>query len=884
MTIPRICQLFWATLLTISTAWGVAARVERGSNGPESWRISWPSENTSIYFVEKSINLVNWEAIGVVRFGDGNSLDLDDTTSSSNVFYRVIEIEKDTLAAPLHDGDDADIVAWVSEENSTSLRFNVYARRPSNFVDVHYTVNDGTQLNFRMNERRKHWSYLAEGIQANDTVDFYFTFEKNSAAVDTSGRSYVYAGGTPPTGDDGGDDGDSSGGDDEDDNGGDSGITFSDVLATPYTLTDYSHGIDYSDGQLKLRLLPGVSLDGVIVTYNLNNTGDQAYFMSESGDEWHYSISASSGDVIEYHFISTGPNHIRSKRFTRSIEANQPAKPVPTITSGAGRFRDRHERERRFDPFVADYFDRSTFALWIYDYGDAVDIVTQPEEPVTFFDLKAFDRNTTPIEERPLEFRADYELAVRMIPDVDGKYYYRIENVTPGQLVDIEFTLLRERTGQQYYSAVFRFIAGEGGLTHRNRDVESYSGGTTTVDVLSETEYSFAQAIHNAQPQLLKDFLKGRVSFHMDMLEAGRVGPLYNAASCFDCHVNDGSGRPPLDGSDAQPGLIAKLSDGSTGDTISEPHRSYGNQLQDRAVSPTAAEGNFRVAYMELPGTYADGTAYSLAMPVYTFENLTDGPLDRGDGMAYSPRVPPKLIGLGLLEAIPEETLLAWADPADADGDDISGKVNQVINPETDQVEIGRFGWKAGRVDVRTQTAGALAEDMGVTNPVFPGDGNLEVSETELGLLTLYTQTLAVPIQRNSDDPAVVRGKTLFANLNCVACHIPSVNTGEHPIAELSDQTIRPYSDLLLHDMGTALADGRPEFEADGTEWRTPPLWGIGRTEEVSGHTRYLHDGRARNLSEAILWHGGEAEVAKEAYRNLSETDRSDLIAFLKSL
>ena len=276
-----------------------------------------------------------------------------------------------------------------------------------------------------------------------------------------------------------------------------------------------------------------------------------------------------------------------------------------------------------------------------------------------------------------------------------------------------------------------------------------------------------------------------------------------------------------------------------------------------------------------------------LEKPIYSLTDLSFGPI-APDAM-MSPRVAPPMIGLGLLEAIHESDILAAADPDDADGDGISGRVSQVADDETGEHGIGRFGWKAESVSLAQQTARAFASDMGISSPLIPiatGDctraqheclaaptgvqdafGPTEASRTLFDLIVFYTGTVAPPTRRDIDDAQVLAGKTLFYNAGCIACHRPKYVTrrdATNPAHRF--QLIWPYTDLLLHDMGEGLADHRPTTVASGREWRTAPLWGIGLTETVSGHTRFLHDGRARNLTEAILWHGGEAEAARQRF------------------
>ena len=265
-----------------------------------------------------------------------------------------------------------------------------------------------------------------------------------------------------------------------------------------------------------------------------------------------------------------------------------------------------------------------------------------------------------------------------------------------------------------------------------------------------------------------------------------------------------------------------------------------------------------------------------------------------------SPRVAPAMIGLGLLEAIPEQDILEQADPEDLDQDGISGKVNMVWDVINEKKSLGRFGWKANQPNLRQQTAGAFLGDIGITSSLFSSEncasgqdacagsihgGSPELIDVILDDTAFYSSTLGVPAQRNGDDPEVLAGQKIFKELNCQGCHRMSWETGDNEISvALAGQTIHPFTDMLLHDMGPELADGRPDFDADGQEWKTPPLWGIGLLKTVNGHTRLMHDGRARSLEEAILWHGGEGEDSRDRFKNLSAEDRSQLIRFLESL
>ncbi len=405
------------------------------------------------------------------------------------------------------------------------------------------------------------------------------------------------------------------------------------------------------------------------------------------------------------------------------------------------------------------------------------------------------------------------------------------------------------------------------------------------------------------------------VSAPSSTTSADGLGPLFNARSCQRCHLKDGRGHPPASAEDTAVSMFLRLSiapqdekqrallaSGRAG-VIPEP--TYGGQLQDLAIKGHKAEGKMRIAYEEVAVTLADGTEVSLRRPSYSITDLGYGPLH--PDVLMSPRVAPPMIGLGLLEAVYDEDIESCADPDDADGDGISGRVNRVWDDVKQQLVPGRFGWKAGQPTLLQQSSHAINGDIGISAPIVPapsGDcteaqasclkapnGNskqhdgLEASTEMLDLITFYSRNLAVPVRRDPDDPLVLAGKQVFYESGCIGCHRPKYVTRRDALGEeQSFQLIWPYSDLLLHDMGEGLADHRPEGQASGREWRTAPLWGIGLTETVNGHTQFLHDGRARNLLEAILWHGGEAEAARQKVVALPTEKREALLAFLRSL
>ena len=378
------------------------------------------------------------------------------------------------------------------------------------------------------------------------------------------------------------------------------------------------------------------------------------------------------------------------------------------------------------------------------------------------------------------------------------------------------------------------------------------------------------------------------------------LGPTFNAQACSSCHLRDGRGAPPdPTGEEPRLGLLLRLSlpgaDPVTGAPLPDPV--YGGQLQDRSVLGVPAEGTLLVHYDIIEGTYGDGTRYELRAPTYEISDLAFGPLH--DDVLTSPRLAPQVIGMGLLQAIGAESVLEAADPDDADGDGISGRPNTVWDARAGAPALGRFGWKANVATIEQQSAGAFHGDIGITSSLHPDEncpgsqpeclaapngGSPEIADNILAAVDLYIRTLSVPAMRGHDTADVLAGAQLFESFGCTSCHTVTHKTGPSDIEALAHQVIHPYTDLLLHDMGPGLADGREDFDAGPSEWRTPPLWGLGLIDDINGHRFLLHDGRARTISEAILWHGGEAEAAREAFRLASAEDRALLLTFLEAL
>ena len=435
---------------------------------------------------------------------------------------------------------------------------------------------------------------------------------------------------------------------------------------------------------------------------------------------------------------------------------------------------------------------------------------------------------------------------------------------------------------------------------------EKFAGGTngTTLDF---SQNAFGGQVQGMTSEQRGFFVTGNSFFRSNWITAPAsvqtldgLGPVFNSASCGGCHFKDGRAQPPSTPEEALNGLLFRLSIpgmDAHGGPLPEPV--YGGQWQDKAILGVQPEGKVQVSYQEIAGQYPDGSAYSLRKPVYNFTEFNFGPPT--PGWMFSPRIAPQMPGLGLLEMVPEQDILGWVDENDSNQDGISGKANRVWDEASGQTVLGRFGWKANQPNLSQQTAAAFNGDIGITSNLFPKDhltlaqllvypnvpngGEPEISDEILNKVVLYTRALAVPARRNHDDAVVLRGKYIFNELNCAGCHRPAMTTGtDGQIAALREQRIWPYTDLLLHDMGPELADNRPDFLATGTEWRTAPLWGIGLVPVVNGHSFLLHDGRARNIEEAILWHGGEAETSIDDFKKLNKTDREALIKFVESL
>ncbi|WP_417805704.1 di-heme oxidoredictase family protein [Thalassospira lucentensis] len=451
----------------------------------------------------------------------------------------------------------------------------------------------------------------------------------------------------------------------------------------------------------------------------------------------------------------------------------------------------------------------------------------------------------------------------------------------------------------------------------------AYPGGDTTW-LKPDGRNAFTHYSANMPFEKRMDFKLGEALFQRLWVmaptrtrAADGLGPLFNSRACSGCHIRNGRGHP-VDENDPSAGATSmllrlsiptqttdQLRDHLNGKRSTIPDPVYGGQFQDFSIPGIPAEGRVTVSYENAPVALSDGTVVNLRKPTYGMTDLAYGPLH--PDLMVSPRLAPAMIGLGLLEAIPDETLLAKADPQDRDGDGISGRVNYVWDITKQDLAIGRFGWKAGMPTLDQQNQNAFQFDIGLSTPLYPngaGDctdaqplcknapngnspefNNLEAHAQITNLVKYYARNIAPPVRPNAGDGDVLAGQEIFDAIGCASCHTPRYELPERDdMPEQSGQVIWPYTDLLLHDMGEGLADHRPEAQASGTEWRTPPLWGIGRAKSIDARAQFLHDGRAETILEAILWHGGEAGPARDAVTKLPSSDRSKLLAFLKSL
>lgn len=610
------------------------------------------------------------------------------------------------------------------------------------------------------------------------------------------------------------------------------------------------------------------------------------------------------------------------------LHADTPALPIVftrddgvLVTRGAGRVRQRHELEDTYGPFGPHYFEHRTYGFVVEDFtvrGESRVRVSylpnaRPEDKTNFRAFKIYGDGN--VFHSNMGMKSDTALPSLLVAGVEQATRYP-EQVAPyarvqsqevtgnpraqqralmaGDVLEFEFGVFIEasavRAGSRtsYYTDTFRYRVGQGGLTPENADRSGtlgpraaawLGGGTTIPYVYAEPQTYLSQLALNVQHEHVQSFVEGRRLFHTDFgtgqhtesgnplfqEQAGKLGPLSQARSCASCHPGNGGGKTLEGALDEQSSMVFKLYDGD-----------LGSQLQLR-------EGSARLESVERSTVrLADGMETALTRPRFSV-------VVPGSAASYSARVARRLVGLGLLEAIDERTLLAHADSEDCDGDGISGRA-ALIGESTGALRLGRFGWKAEKVSLLHQVADALDADLGVSSERFPGpSGERELSAQDVARLSTYMALLGVPPQRTPDDPAVIAGAALFRSVGCAHCHTPSLVTAStHPLVELRAQTIQPFSDLLLHDMGEGLADESGSADegtrALASEWRTAPLWGLAGARDAQGYVALLHDGRAKSVLEAVLWHAGEAAHIRERFVALPTADREALLRFVESL
>lgn len=725
--------------------------------------------------------------------------------------------------------------------SSTSVQFYVNS---APWADLHYSVNGGAQLNVRMAVSGTTNTYTVSNLKAGDVVRYYFTIGNGSGGATTITATTLTMGSTSPT----------------------------DPTPTDPTPTDPTP------------------------------------------------TNPTPTDVVPLYGASTTLEPVT--RFDRGDAL---------VTRIADRARDRHAKESQFqsyDHYLSFYWQHRTATIEIVDYiakgGTSVrmNVQTQWKLNTGEAENRWFYRGVGTVAEF-----CDNE---KMTVVNDFSYWkersvnclYNFRQIAKGDKLEFELSQFLDKsveaTGGRaaYYGTTFLYIVGEGlvpwdvggstphgGIKDSIKIPESaWLGGRTTIHASTsgEPDNRFMQMAGNLAPINGQTFVQGRRVHHSSFVNgvhderpvenpafaelSGKAGPRYVKDSCAGCHVRNGRAAPQPVGV-ALDKWIFKV-----GDANGNPHPTLGRVLQPVANNGAASEGNVSIASWTVNG--------NLRKPNYQFSGTTPN--------RFSGRIAPSLVGIGLLEAIPESAILAKENP---NGTGISGRANRIVDP-SGVTRLGRFGYKAGTTSVRHQVAQALNSDMGVNNSVLPnpdcgpsqtgcGAAGSELSDTHLANLVKYIQLLGVPPQRDYNSASVANGKAVFTNIGCAGCHTPSFTTSaNHPLAELRSQTISPYTDMLLHDMGSGLADTLGEGQASGSEWRTAPLWGLGLNACVTGgmtvaaqgqetctpvHS-YLHDGRARTIDEAILWHGGEGEAAKNAYVALSSTQKTDLLNFLNSL
>ena len=673
-------------------------------------------------------------------------------------------------------------------------------------------------------------------------------------------------------------------------------------------------------------------VDGGEIVRERMTTSDQRHF------ETRLTELESGSQVIYWFEQQVGEQPVESTLFTRIVgQEPPPSAEYPLQARFAGRFRDRHPNEWRFDHYVANYAGGKTFEMVVTDHGDSLEmtVVTDEDSGAERVDFKYYIQSAPgAMCDRPIT-------AVNLMMERDQNQSHvfssGISDITPGQIIEFDFTHVGVPDGEggviQYYTEYFYYHAGTGRLGLATSNPRASPAGDASIPLVTSPRFGFAQHANNLTIEELNHFLAGKERFETDHADGllknfptwfdccsgpigfglkpsphalpDALGPSFNAPSCIACHHMDGRGATPTGEEDTLISLVMQLSTDETdafGAPVPDPR--YGRQFDTASTSGTQPEGRLLVEYEIIEGTFDDGTPYQLRKPGYRFEDTLHGAPTKA---RQSARIAPMLAGTGLLEAVMTSEILSREDPDDTNGDGISGRANWVHDLLTGDVALGRFGWKAGQPGLVQQTAVAYQRDMGLTSDYLPDHdcgeqtencpppSAPELSATSIELVAEYVSGLVPPPRLNHEDPMAIIGMQLFKNANCQACHAPSMRTrADHETIAFRNQRIEPFTDLLLHDMGQELADDFVEYGASGYEWRTAPLWGaqyvghvLGTPEECTDpfsggdEPNYLHDGRARSLMEAILWHGGEASASREVVLAMNSEERDALLRYV---
>lgn len=860
--------------------------------------INWEAANPASYEILGSNNNANWTLVNQRTGGTfGNRTDILGLSGTyryvrvnaltrspgNNWGYSIYEIDV-FGALPTSSSSAGNCSAGcVTTVNGTSLRASV---TQADIADIHYRINNGAQQNLRMRSAAGVWTYDIPNLKASDVVSISFTIINAGVGRDTPWQNYSINPGSSSQ-----------------------VAVSSSRSSTPLA----------SSSRAPSSAPASSSRSSTAASQTPSSTPASSRGLSSQGNS---SLGNSSlGSIVPLYNASTPLEG--AIQFDRGDAL---------VTRIADRGRDRHAKEDQFqayDHFLSFYWEHRTAEIEIVDYvakgGNTVrmNVKTQFKLNDTEAENRWFYRGVGTVAEY-------YDNGTMNVIDNLNYYKERSYNVREGRNIRIgdklEFELSQfldhsvPHGRSAYYGTTYLYIVGEGlvpwditgpfGTIGGRKDSvkipeKAWLGGKTTLPYnhSNEPDNHFIQMATNLAAQNGQPFVLGRRVHHASFINGshdehvadngifadtvGKAGPRYVNDRCTGCHVRNGRAAPAPVGQPLDKWVF------KVADINGNPHPNLGRALQPKSTNGVASEGQVSIAFWSESG--------GLRKPNYQFSGIAPA--------RFSARVAPQLVGMGLLEAIPEASILAKEDINDADGDGISGRAHRVVDP-SGQVRLGRFGYKAATTSVKHQVAAAFNSDMGVMTSVLPnpdcgsaqtdcGAAGSELSDTHLNNLVKYISTLGVRPQRNINDAAVQRGETQFAAIGCASCHTPQHTTSQfHPLGELRSQTIKPYTDMLLHDMGPELADNLGEGQASGAEWRTAPLWGLGLSACVTGGVTnapqgqqvctpvhsYLHDGRARTIEEAILWHGGEGQAAKNAYQSLSASQKQDVLRFLESL